>query len=125
MKYPEVLKFYIVNPNWNLQIGKVLQQKDNPKTLKTEMTLFHPNWQGTKFSINYSHLLNYFRTAENYKYVQNVWLLLRVSRPSWSLLEFRRYIIRCLLEIQRTARYNQNAAIPKRSILRDLRPSEQ
>ena len=40
MKYSKILKFYILNPNykWNLQIGKVLQQKDHLKVLKTETT---------------------------------------------------------------------------------------
>ena len=56
--------------------------------------------------------------------IQNAWLLFRASHPRWSLLEFRRYVVKCLLEIYGRARYNQDAAIPKRDILKELRLSE-
>ena len=55
--------------------------------------------------------------------IQNAWLLFHASNPRWSLLEFRRYIIRCLLEIR--ACYNQDVAILKRDILKELKLSEQ
>ena len=57
--------------------------------------------------------------------IHNVWLLFRASHPRWSLLEFRRYVLRCLLEINRTARYNQDVAVPKMSIPKELRLGEQ
>ena len=57
--------------------------------------------------------------------IQNAWLLFRASHPRWSLLEFRRYIVRCLLEINGRARYNQDVAIPKKDIPKELRLSEQ
>ena len=41
---------------------------------------------------------------------QNAWLLFRASHPRWSLLEFRRYVVKCLLEINGTA-----ALQPRRS----------
>ena len=56
--------------------------------------------------------------------IQNAWLLFRASHPRWSLLEFRRYVVKCLLEINGRARYNQDAAIPKRDILKELILSE-
>ena len=56
---------------------------------------------------------------------QNAWLLFRPSHPRWSLLEFRRYVVRCLLKTNSTARYNQVAAVPKRGIAKELRLSEQ
>ena len=42
MKYSKILKIYILNPNYKVKssIGKVLQQKDHLKVLKTEMTFF-------------------------------------------------------------------------------------
>ena len=42
MKYSKILKNYILNPNYKVKssIGKVLQQKDHLKVLKTEMTFF-------------------------------------------------------------------------------------
>ena len=52
--------------------------------------------------------------------IQNAWLLFRASHPRWSLLEFRWYIFRCLLEIN-----GQVVAIPKRDIPKELRLSEQ
>ena len=57
--------------------------------------------------------------------IQNAWLLFRSSHPSWSLLEFRRHVAWCLLEINDTVRYNQDATISKRSIPKELRLSEQ
>ena len=57
--------------------------------------------------------------------IQNAWLMFRASHLRWSLLEFRRYVVRCLLEINGTARYNQDVAIPKRDIPKELRLSEQ
>ena len=57
--------------------------------------------------------------------IQNAWLLFRASHPRWSLLEFRRYVVRCLLEINGRARYNQDVAIPKWDIPKELRLSEQ
>ena len=56
--------------------------------------------------------------------MQNVWLLLRASHPRWSLLEFRRYVFSCLLEINGRACYNQDVAIPKRDIPKEFRLSE-
>ena len=56
---------------------------------------------------------------------QNAWLLFRASHPSWSLLEFRRHVAWCLLEINGTVRNNQDATISKRSIPKELRLSEQ
>ena len=53
------------------------------------------------------------------------WLLFRASHSRWSLLEFRRYVVRCLLEINGRARYNQDVAIPKWDIPKELRLSEQ
>ena len=38
-------------PKLHFQIGKVLQQKDDRKTLKTD-DFFYPNWQETKLIIN-------------------------------------------------------------------------
>ena len=57
--------------------------------------------------------------------IQNAWLLFRASHPSWSLLEFRRYVARCMHEINGTARYNRDAAIPKRGIPKELIMSDQ
>ena len=57
--------------------------------------------------------------------IQNSWLLFRAFHPSWSLLEFRWYVFRCLLEINGTARYNQDATIPKKSLSKALRMKEQ
>ena len=57
--------------------------------------------------------------------IQNVWLLFHESHPRWSLLEFRQYVVRCLLEINGTSRYNQDAAVPKRSVPKELKLSEQ
>ena len=51
--------------------------------------------------------------------------MFHASHLRWSLLEFRRYVVRCLLEINGTARYNQDVAIPKRDIPKELRLSEQ
>ena len=56
--------------------------------------------------------------------IQNAWLLFRASHPRWSLLEFRRYVVRCLLEINGRARYTQDVPIPKRGIPKELRLSE-
>ena len=44
--------------------------------------------------------------------IQNVWLLFRASHPRWSLLELRRHVVRCLLEINGRAQYNQDVAWP-------------
>ena len=57
--------------------------------------------------------------------MQNAWLLFSASHPSWSLLEFRRHVAWCLLEINGTVRNNQDATISKRSIPKELRLSEQ
>ena len=57
--------------------------------------------------------------------IQNAWLLFRASYPNRSLLEFRRHLARCLVKVNGTARYNQDTAIIKRSISKDLRLSEQ
>ena len=57
--------------------------------------------------------------------IQSAWLLFRASHPRRSLLEFRRYVVRCLLEINGSVRYNQGEAIPKRDIPKELRLSEQ
>ena len=57
--------------------------------------------------------------------IQNAWLLFRASHPSWSSLEFRRHVAWCLLEINGTVRYNQDATISKRSIPKELGLSEQ
>ena len=46
--------------------------------------------------------------------IQNSRMLFCASHPSWSLFEFRRYVNRCLLEVNSRARYNQDAVIPKR-----------
>ena len=48
--------------------------------------------------------------------IQNAWLFFCASHPRWSLLEFRRYVVWCPLEINGRARYNQGAAIPERDI---------
>ena len=56
--------------------------------------------------------------------IQNVWMLFRENHRRWSLLEFRRYTVRCLLEINGRARYNQDVAIPKRDISKELRLSD-
>ena len=42
MKYSKILNltYSIQTTRWNLQIAKVLQQKDHLKVLKTEMTFF-------------------------------------------------------------------------------------
>ena len=47
------------------------------------------------------------------------------SHSRWSLHEFRWYVVRFLLKINGTARYNQDAAVPKRGISKELRLSEQ
>ena len=57
--------------------------------------------------------------------IQNAWLLFRTSHSRWSLHEFRWYVVRFLLKINGTARYNQDAAVPKRGISKELRLSEQ
>ena len=57
--------------------------------------------------------------------IQNAWLLLCASHRRWSLLEFSCYVVRCLLEINGRARYNQDVAIPKKDIPKELRLSEQ
>ena len=59
------MKYSIQTTRRNLQIDKVLQQKDHVKGLNIEMAFF-PNWRGTKLIINYypNFDLNYFKTAE-------------------------------------------------------------
>ena len=52
-------------------------------------------------------------------------LLFRASYPRWSLLGFRWHVVRCQLEINGRARYNQDVVFPKRNILKELRLSEQ
>ena len=57
--------------------------------------------------------------------IQNSWLLFRTSHPRWSLFEFRGYIVRCLLELNGRALYNQDLVIPKMDIPKELILSEQ
>ena len=59
MKYFNLLKFYILDPNYEVKSSnwQDLQQKGHLKLLKTEITFYYPNWQGTKLIINYSQLL--------------------------------------------------------------------
>ena len=57
--------------------------------------------------------------------MQNPWLLVRAGYPRWSLLEFRWYVLRCLLEINCTQCYYQEVAVPKRGIPKEVKLSKQ
>ena len=59
MNYSKILRFYILHLNYKVKSSnwQGFATKDHLKVLKTEMTLFYPNWQGTKLIINYSQLL--------------------------------------------------------------------
>ena len=60
MKYFQMLKFYIRNPNY-----KFCHKRITLKSSK-QRWFFYPNWQEIKLISNYSHLFDFYpKTAEN------------------------------------------------------------
>ena len=60
MKYSEILKFYLLNPNYKVKISnwQSFATKGSSLSPQNRDDFFYPNLQGTKLIINYSQLLS-------------------------------------------------------------------
>ena len=55
--------------------------------------------------------------------IQNAWIVYRKNHPGWSLLDFRRYFAKSLLETNRTRKYSVNNTSLQRRPTRESRLS--